>query len=392
MPSPPFTRPTWSLKLRWDRLPGRPSGGASKQRRGDTLLPQGPGEKPLPLVWDPLAEMWWGERGRSVAVVMPAGWELEWGALFLVLALVGLLPVVWHLNPPEASAVAAVATRRGGHEIDANVAVGCLSVAALLVAARLLGARIVQATPRWVRVTLRLGPLEWRREVPLQAVEGAFLREGSVGKGGSSRRRMHKRYSAALGVRNGFSITLFPSLIPARREPLDRVVSRIGSLLDRAQERASRERSASRKNGIEPAPPIRETSPMTSRRASCSCGQLSVTCEGEPLRVSICHCHACQQRTGSPFGQQARWPAEKVTVAGEATTYVRTGDAGGAITFRFCPKCGATVFFEVDKMPGSIAVPVGAFADATFPAPTFSMYESRKHPWVAVPDDFQHLD
>jgi hypothetical protein len=130
---------------------------------------------------------------------------------------------------------------------------------------------------------------------------------------------------------------------------------------------------------------------MLSRRASCTCGQLSVTCEGEPVRVSICHCHACQRRTGSPFGQQARWPAASVKVAGEARTYVRTGDAGGSITFSFCPTCGSTVFFEIDKMPGSIAVPVGAFADATFPSPTFSMYESRKHPWVQVPDDFEHL-
>jgi hypothetical protein len=131
---------------------------------------------------------------------------------------------------------------------------------------------------------------------------------------------------------------------------------------------------------------------MSSRQARCTCGQLNVTCEGEPVRVSICHCLACQRRTGSPFGQQARWSAENVTIVGAATSYVRVGDAGSTITFRFCPTCGSTVFFEVDKMPGFIAVPVGAFADASFPSPTFSMYEARKHPWVKVPDDFEHLD
>ncbi|HEX9905358.1 MAG TPA: aldehyde-activating protein, partial [Propylenella sp.] len=36
---------------------------------------------------------------------------------------------------------------------------------------------------------------------------------------------------------------------------------------------------------------------MSTRRASCSCGQLSVTCEGEPVRISMCHCLACQRRT-----------------------------------------------------------------------------------------------
>jgi len=130
---------------------------------------------------------------------------------------------------------------------------------------------------------------------------------------------------------------------------------------------------------------------MNARRAQCSCGQLRVTCDGDPIRVSICHCHACQRRTGSPFGQQARWPAEKVTIEGTATTFVRVGDSGGTITFRFCPSCGSTVYFEVDKMPGTIAVPVGAFADSTFPPPVFSVYESRKHGWVEVPEDLERM-
>ena len=31
-------------------------------------------------------------------------------------------------------------------------------------------------------------------------------------------------------------------------------------------------------------------SDMPTRRASCSCGQLTVEVEGDPVRVSICHC------------------------------------------------------------------------------------------------------
>lgn len=131
---------------------------------------------------------------------------------------------------------------------------------------------------------------------------------------------------------------------------------------------------------------------MTVRHAACSCGQLRVVCEGDPIRVSICHCHACQRRTGSPFSQQARFAAEKVRVEGSATSFVRVGDSGGSATFRFCPTCGATVYFELDKMPGMIAVPVGAFADATFPGPVLSFYEARMHHWVAVPDGVEHVD
>ena len=131
---------------------------------------------------------------------------------------------------------------------------------------------------------------------------------------------------------------------------------------------------------------------MTTRKAQCSCGQLTVTCEGEPVRVSICHCLACQRRSGAPFAQQARWAADKVTILGRTTTYARVGDSGGNATFQFCPTCGSTVAFTVEKMPGFVAVAVGAFAEPGFHAPVISFYEARKHGWVSVPDSIEHVD
>ncbi|TIT73020.1 MAG: aldehyde-activating protein, partial [Mesorhizobium sp.] len=32
---------------------------------------------------------------------------------------------------------------------------------------------------------------------------------------------------------------------------------------------------------------------MVTRRAQCSCGQLSATCVGKPVRISVCHCLDC---------------------------------------------------------------------------------------------------
>jgi len=45
---------------------------------------------------------------------------------------------------------------------------------------------------------------------------------------------------------------------------------------------------------------------------------LQAKATGEPIRVSICHCLACQRRTGSVFGAQARFPQEAVTVSGNS--------------------------------------------------------------------------
>jgi len=130
---------------------------------------------------------------------------------------------------------------------------------------------------------------------------------------------------------------------------------------------------------------------MTTRTASCNCGHLTLTTTEDPVRVSVCHCLACQRRTGSVFGAQARFRREYVSINGQSTQYVRVSDAGRRITFNFCPTCGATVHYTIEGLEALIAVPVGAFAQANFPAPAFSVYEDRKHAWVSVPDNVEHL-
>jgi hypothetical protein len=128
---------------------------------------------------------------------------------------------------------------------------------------------------------------------------------------------------------------------------------------------------------------------MIERIASCSCGRLRLVARGEPLRVSMCHCLACQRRTGSTYGAQARFADANVTITGESTEFVRVGDEGKRIHFHFCPTCGATVWYRFEH-DAQTAVPVGAFADPQFPPPTRSVYEDRKHPWVGVPEPIEH--
>jgi hypothetical protein len=131
---------------------------------------------------------------------------------------------------------------------------------------------------------------------------------------------------------------------------------------------------------------------MSSRRASCSCGQLNLVCAGEPVRVSVCHCLSCQQRTGSAFGVQARFRREDVAVQGRATRYTRVADSGNSVDLHFCPSCGSTVYWEPAATPEFLSVAVGCFADPWFPAPRISVYEARRHAWALLPADMEHLD
>jgi hypothetical protein len=131
---------------------------------------------------------------------------------------------------------------------------------------------------------------------------------------------------------------------------------------------------------------------MITREASCSCGKLSISARGEPVRISVCHCLACQKRTGSAFGVQARYPLESVSINGTSGEYQRTGDSGGTAWFHFCKECGSTVYWRLDQLPGFVAIAVGAFADPGFPPPKISVYNIRRHPWVDLPDSMEHLD
>ena len=42
-------------------------------------------------------------------------------------------------------------------------------------------------------------------------------------------------------------------------------------------------------------------------------------------------------------------------------------------------------------MEDFIAIPIGAFADPTFPCPSISVYEERMHGWVCMPPGIEHM-
>lgn len=132
---------------------------------------------------------------------------------------------------------------------------------------------------------------------------------------------------------------------------------------------------------------------MTTRTASCRCGQLKATATGEPVRVSVCHCLNCKKRSGSAFAVQARWPKAQVGIEGASKTFVKVADSGNRATFHFCPECGSDVYYEIDgKFDDLVAIPVGAFDDPSFASPAYSVWEERKHSWVEiVGSDVEHM-
>ena len=119
--------------------------------------------------------------------------------------------------------------------------------------------------------------------------------------------------------------------------------------------------------------------------ATCLCGSLRAVASGEPRFNNICHCRACQRRTGSIVHAGAYFSREDVRCDGVSKTYVHTSDSGRQVYLHFCPECGTTVYFHAERAPGLCGIAVGCFADPDFPPPSFSVWEESLHPWLPIP-------
>jgi hypothetical protein len=124
---------------------------------------------------------------------------------------------------------------------------------------------------------------------------------------------------------------------------------------------------------------------MTTRTAACACGELRARTDGEPTRLSVCHCLDCKRRSGSAFSWNATFNAGQVAVEGEYRTWQRGADDDrGWARHHFCPICGNEVFYEIEVRPGMISIPAGAFADKDLGAPEVEVYGERRCPWLST--------
>lgn len=128
---------------------------------------------------------------------------------------------------------------------------------------------------------------------------------------------------------------------------------------------------------------------IKTRRASCRCGQLSVTYKGPaPKRITLCHCNSCQLRTGTAFSIQGRFPRAKAKIEGKSTKWSFPADSKKQVcdsvgaTYHFCPVCGTTVYWDIAPAPDLIGLAIGTFLDPTFPPPKISGFEKFSHPWA----------
>lgn len=126
--------------------------------------------------------------------------------------------------------------------------------------------------------------------------------------------------------------------------------------------------------------------------AQCACGALRLTLNEAPQLTALCHCFACQRRTGAPFSANAFYPHECVEISGPSTEFIRTADSGRKVRMYFCPTCGSTVYWRADASPSVIGVAVGSLSDPDFAPPAMSVFEQSKHGWVTLDERVEHFE
>jgi hypothetical protein len=120
--------------------------------------------------------------------------------------------------------------------------------------------------------------------------------------------------------------------------------------------------------------------------AECACGALKLTVNHSPKLTALCHCLACQRRTGAAFSCNAFYAIECVEITGLSNEFTRIADSGRKVCMHFCPNCGSTVYWKAEAAPSWIGVAVGAFADPSYSPPALSVFEHSKHLWIMLDD------
>lgn len=115
----------------------------------------------------------------------------------------------------------------------------------------------------------------------------------------------------------------------------------------------------------------------------CLCGAVRYTVTGPPAKSALCHCGICRRETGGPFAAWGIWPQESFQGNGATTTAWATSEAG---IRRFCPTCGATVYFESRRHQGITEIMLAGLDMPGKVAPTLHQFAADALRWLVMDD------
>ena len=129
----------------------------------------------------------------------------------------------------------------------------------------------------------------------------------------------------------------------------------------------------------------------------CLCGGVRYVVNGDPARVTVCHCTWCQRRTGTAFAVESLFNIAQVEISGQTNRFRSVSDESGRwLDLEFCPKCGTSIGFTFERLPDHRMIDCGTFDDPGWVSP--ERFEFRyvflrsAQCWSDVPEGAQTFD
>jgi len=127
---------------------------------------------------------------------------------------------------------------------------------------------------------------------------------------------------------------------------------------------------------------------------SCHCGANAFEAVVDPARVTICHCTACQNLTGSAYRVTVAANAESFRLTrGSPKRYVKTAGSGNKRAQVFCADCGSHLYAHAAaERPERMGLRVGCLKERPALVPRKRIWCKSALPWSENLHGMQKLD
>lgn len=125
---------------------------------------------------------------------------------------------------------------------------------------------------------------------------------------------------------------------------------------------------------------------MARLEGSCLCGNVTYSCDAEPVATAVCHCTDCQKQSGTAFSIIVAVPRDALRIEGESlSTFTTVGtDTGKEVARQFCRECGSPVVSLGEAMPQVAFIKAGTLDDTSWLDPQMHIWSDSAQPWVAL--------
>lgn len=140
-------------------------------------------------------------------------------------------------------------------------------------------------------------------------------------------------------------------------------------------------------DGIKPRPPAPKDQIIF--RGSCRCKAIQYTSKSPPSDITVCHCRACQQVSGSTY---IPWIASRLSAfTYTSSSSLKTIELSDVAKRTFCGSCGTPIAMVYAFDEDEISVSVGSMdmesLKCEMPRVMMHIYLAEKAEWVEVPED-----